>query len=113
MSDTSRPDAPTLRHQVTGLPAYVVAAWRTRYAVTDGVDLQARAVLSQEAAALRAEGETPDARAVWMRLADQVVRYRDAAPELVAAASLAGLAAGVRPHGFDPPAAAAPNAPGA
>lgn len=113
MSDTSRPDAPTLRQQVSSLPAYVVAAWRTRYAVTDGVDLQARAILSQEAAALRAEGETPDARAVWMRLADQVVRYRDAAPELVAAASLAGLAAGVRPQGFDPPVAAAPNASGA
>jgi len=33
-----------------------------RYVAVDGVDLQARALLGAEAAAVRAEGQQPDAR---------------------------------------------------
>lgn len=39
----------TLRQQVNALPAYVLAAWRTRYATSDTVDLQARALLDHNA----------------------------------------------------------------
>ena len=93
----------TLRQQVNALPAYVLAAWRTRYALSDGVDLEARALLDQEAAVVRGEGGQPDARTVWMRFIDRVVRAGSPSPELVAAAALAGLAAGVRPQGFNAP----------
>jgi hypothetical protein len=50
------PDGPgpiTLRHQVGSLPAYVLTAWRSRYVAVDGVDLEARAISNQEAAAVR------------------------------------------------------------
>ncbi len=99
----------TLRQQVNALPAYVLAAWRSRYVPVDGVDLEARAMLNQEAATVRANGVQPDALAVWMRLADQVVRVGSPSPELIAAAALAGLAAGVRPQGFNMPAAKKPD----
>ena len=94
----------TLRHQVAELPDYVLAAWRTRYLIEEGMDLKARAILNQEAAAVRAEGIEPDAKTVWLRLADRVVRQGDAQPELLAATVLAGLATGLRPQGFDKPA---------
>lgn len=108
MSSAIQPDAVTLRQQVVSLPAYVMAAWHTRYAIAEGVDLQARAVINQEAAAMRADGHPPDARTIWLRLVEQVVLQRDAPPELVAAAALVGLAAGLRPQGFEPPATTAP-----
>ena len=98
----------TLRQQVGTLPPYILAAWRSRYVTVDGVDLQARAMLSQEAAAIRAQGERPDALAVWMRLTDLVARVGSPSPELLAAAALAGLAAGLRPQGFDAPHTAKP-----
>lgn len=63
-----------LRQQVNTLPAYVLAAWRSRYVPVDGVDLEARAMLNQEAATVRADGVQPDALTVWMHFADQVVR---------------------------------------
>lgn len=110
MSSANQPDAITLRQQVAGLPAYVMAAWRTRYAIADGVDLQARAVINQEAAAVRAEGHPPDARTIWLRLVEQAEQRREAPPELVAAAALVGLAAGLRPQEFEPPATPAPSA---
>ena len=96
----------TLRQQVASLPANVLAAWRTRYVAVDGVDLQARALLGAEAAAVRAEGRQPDARTVWLRLIDQL-RLAEPPPELVAATALGGLASGLRPQGFEPPSPAA------
>jgi hypothetical protein len=67
------------------------------------VDLEARALLNTEAAAVRAEGVQPDALTVWMRLTDMVVRVGSPSQELTGAATLAGLAAGLRPQGFDAP----------
>ena len=61
MSD-QRPSSLTLRQQVAALPDYVLAAWRTRYIVGEGMDFQARAILNQEAAAIRNQGKEPDAR---------------------------------------------------
>ena len=99
--DTS--EAVTLRQQVGSLPAHIVATWRSRYVPVDGIDLEARAILNQEAAAVRAQGTQPDALTVWMRLTDQVARIGSPSPELLAAAALAGLAAGVRTQGFNKP----------
>ena len=45
MSDPS-PSSQTLRQQVAALPDYVLAAWRTRYIVGEGMDFQARAILN-------------------------------------------------------------------
>lgn len=104
-----KPEPVTLRQQVAALPLHVLAAWRSRYGVIDGVDLEARAMLDKEAAAVRAGGVQPDALTVWMRLTDKVVRVGSPSPELIAAATLAGLAAGLRPQGFDAPSAAKPN----
>ncbi len=101
----------TLRHQVGSLPAAVLATWRTRYVTIDGIDLQTRAILNAEAAAMRAEGQQPDARTVWLRLIERLLRLAEPPPELVAATALAGLASGLRPQGFEPPSPAA--APGA
>lgn len=57
-----KPNPVTLHQQVAALPAYVLKAWRTRYAMTDGLDLEARAMLNQEeAAAIRAGVVQPDA----------------------------------------------------
>jgi len=89
------------------LPAHVLGAWRARYA-NAGTDLEARAIIDREAATIRAKGETPDALAVWMRLADAAGQTRDAPPALVAAAALAGLAAGIRTQGFEAPSSADP-----
>ena len=100
-----KPEPVSLRQQVAALPLHVLTAWRSRYGVTDGVDLEARAMLGQEAAAVRAGGVQPDALTVWMRLTDMVARVGSPAPELIAAATLAGLAAGLRPQGFEATAA--------
>ena len=100
------PESTTLRQQVGSLPPYILAAWRSRYVPLNGVDLEARAMLNQEAAAIRAQGEQPDALTVWIRLTDLVARVGSPSPELLAAAALAGLAAGLRPQGFDAPDAA-------
>ena len=108
MSVPDSPEPATLRQQVGTLPLHILAAWRSRYVRVDGVDLEARAMLNQEASAIRAKGERPDALAVWMRLTDLIVRVGSPSPELLAAAALAGLAAGLRPQGFDAPAAAKP-----
>ena len=67
------------------------------------MDLRARAILNQEAANLRAEGNEPNAMTVWLRLADRVVSQGNVPPELLAATALAGLATGLRPQGFDEP----------
>lgn len=67
----------TLRQQVGSLSAHIVATWRSRYVPVDGIDLEARAILNQEAAAVRAQGTQPDALTVWMRLTDQVARIGD------------------------------------
>ena len=40
---------------------------------------------------------------LWMRLTDKVVHIGSPSPELIAAAVLAGPAAGIRPQGFDVP----------
>jgi hypothetical protein len=93
----------TLRQQVDALPRWVLDIWRSRYVQGDRIDLQARALVNQEAATVRAHGTAPDALAVWMRLTDLVVRVGSPAPELMAATALAGLAAGLRPQGFSPP----------
>ncbi len=76
--------------------------WRSRYA-NEGTDLEARAIIDREAAAIRARGETADALAVWMRLADTAGKTREPPPALVAAAPLAGLAGGIRTQGFETP----------
>jgi len=93
------------QHARHGPPlSYVLKAWRTRYATTDGLDLDARAMLNQEeAAAVRAGVVQPDALTLWMRLADKAVHVGSPSPELIAAAALAGLAAGIRPQGFNAP----------
>ena len=101
MSVPDSPEPTTLRQQVGTLPPYILAAWRSRYVPVDGVDLEARAMLNQEASAIRARGERPDALAVWIRLTDLIVQVGSPSPELIAAAALAGLAAGLRPQGFD------------
>lgn len=106
----STSDPVTLRQQVGSLPAHILAAWRSRYIPADGVDLEARALVNQEAAAVRAQGKQPDALIVWMRLADLVVKVGSPSPELLAAAALAGLAGGLRPQGFDMPATGKPAA---
>ncbi len=100
-SDAQAP--PTFRQQIDSLPAYIVTAWRSRYA-NEGTDLEARAIIDREAAAIRAKGETADALAVWMRLADAAGKTREPPPALVAAAALAGLAGGIRTQGFEAPA---------
>ncbi len=107
------PDDPrpvTLRQQVADLPPYVLATWRSRYVPVDGMDLEARAMLNKEAAAIRGEGNSSDALTVWMRLCDTVVRVGSPSPELLAAAALAGLAAGIRTAGFHAPDADKPAA---
>ena len=106
--DTS--EAVTLRQQVGSLPAHIVATWRSRYVPVDGIDLEARAILNQEAAAIRAQGTQPDALTIWIRLTDQVARIGSPSPELLAAAALAGLAAGVRTQGFNKPDPVEPDA---
>ena len=103
-------EAVTLRQQVGSLPAHIEATWRSRYIPVDGIDLEARTILNQEAAAVRAQGTQPDALTIWMRLTDQVARIGSPSPELLAAAALAGLAAGVRTQGFNKPDTIKPNA---
>ncbi len=90
---------PTLRQQIDSLPLHIASAWCSRYA-NEGMDLEARAMIGREAAVVRAAGQEPDALAVWMRLADAAGRQREPPPALMAAAALAGLAAGVRTQGF-------------
>ena len=99
MSDPS-PSSLTLRQQVAALPDYVLAAWRTRYIVGEGMDFQARAILNQEAAAIRNQGKEPDGRTVWLRLMDRTGE-EGGGQELLAATALAGLATGLRPSGFE------------
>lgn len=99
MSDQSRPPT-TFRAQVAALPGYVLAAWRARYLVGEGMDFQARAILNQEAATVRSEGKEPDARTIWMRLMDKMAA-EGGGQELMAATALAGLATGLRPSGFE------------
>ena len=70
---------PTLRQQIDNLPAYVLNAWRSRYA-NAGMDLEAHAIIDREAATIRAKREMPDALAVWMRLADVAGQMRDTPP---------------------------------
>ena len=106
VGDNSKPV--TLRQQVADLPPYILAAWRSRFVPVDGVDLEARAMLNKEAAAIRADGNPPDALTVWIRLCDTVVRVGSPSPELLAAAALAGLAAGIRTAGFHEPDTAQP-----
>ena len=96
-SDTS--GSPTLRQQLAAVPAYVLTAWRSRHA-GEGVELEARAIVNREAAAVRATGQEADALAVWVRLADAAGRMREIPPALGAAATLAGLAAGIRTQGY-------------
>ncbi len=93
---------PTLRQQIDSLPAHIVRTWRGRYA-NEGTDLEARAIIDREAATIRAAGQTADALAVWMRLADAAGKMREPPPALVAAAALAGLAGGIRTQGFETP----------
>lgn len=94
--------APALRQQIDSLPAYIVRTWRSRYA-NEGTDLEARAIIGREATSIRTEGKEADALAVWMRLADAAGKMREPPPALVAAAALAGLAAGIRTQGFEVP----------
>ena len=102
MSPSDAPATPTLRQQIDSLPAYIMSTWRSRYA-NEGADLEARAIINREAAAIRARGETADALAVWMRLADVAGQMRDTPPALLAAVALAGLAGGIRTQGFEAP----------
>lgn len=104
----STSDPATLRQQVDSLPAHILAAWRNRYVPADGVDLEARVLINQEAAVIRSRGRQPDALTVWVRLTDLVVKVGSPLPELLAAAALAGPAGGLRLQGFDMPAAARP-----
>ena len=89
----------TLRQQIDSLPAYVLSAWRGRYA-SEGMELEARAILDREAAVVCVTGQEPDAVTVWVRLADADGGMRETPPALGAAAALGGLAAGVRTQGF-------------
>ena len=98
---------PTLRQQIDSLPAYIVTAWRSRYA-NEGTALETRTIIDREAATIRAKGETADALAVWMRLADGAGRLRGPPPALVAAAAFAGLAGGIRTQGLEAPSSADP-----
>ncbi len=90
---------PTFRQQISNLPPYVLTAWRSRHA-GEGVELEARAIVDREAAAVRATGQEVDALAVWMRLADAAGRMREIPPALCSAATLAGFAAGIRTQGY-------------
>ncbi len=101
MSDTDNPKPVTLRQQVEVLPNHILTTWRSRYVPSDGVDLEARAILNQEVATVRSQGIAPDALTIWIRLTELVVRVGSPSPALIAATTLAGLAAGLRPQGFD------------
>lgn len=91
----------SLRLQLAGIPEPVLAAWRSRYAAGDGVELSAFALVDRAAAALRSRGEQPDAHALWCRMADQCGQVDGPSAELVAATALVGLATGLRTQGFD------------
>ncbi len=69
------------------------AAWRTRYVLESGVELQAQAVLENAESDMRAAGQETTIRTVWMHLADRAVL--EDAPEVRAAAALAGMALGL------------------
>ncbi len=64
------------------------------------MDFQARAILNQEAAAIRNQGKEPDARTVWLRLMNRTAE-EGGGQELLAAAAPAGLATGLWPLGFE------------
>ena len=64
------------------------------------MDFQVRAVLNQEAAAIRNQGREPDARTTWLRLMDHTAA-EGGGQELLAATALAGFATGLRPPGFE------------
>jgi len=102
MTPSDVPGTLTFRQQIDSLPSYIVRTWRSRYA-NEGTDLEARAIIDREAAAIRARGETADALAVWMRLADTAGKTQEPPLALVAAAALAGLAGGIRTQGFETP----------
>lgn len=102
MTPSNVHETSTLRQQIDSLPAYIVRTWRSRYA-NEGTDLEARAIIGREATSIGTEGKEADALAVWMRLADAAGRMREPPPALVAAAALAGLAAGIRTQGFEAP----------
>lgn len=91
----------SLRRQLASIPAPVLDAWRSRYAAGDGVELNAFALVDKAAAALRSRGEQVDAHALWTRMADQCGQGDGPSLELRAATALVGLAAGLRPQGFD------------
>lgn len=98
------PDEPapvTLRQQIQALPPHLLTAWRTRYVATDEIAAEARAILGDEVAAIRAEGAQPEALTVWISLTDHIGNGATPDPALTAAAALAGLAAGLRPPGFE------------
>jgi hypothetical protein len=101
MSDPSRPSA-NLCARIGELPNFVLAAWRVRYVIGENVDFRARAIINQEAAVVRSQGREPDARTIWLRLIDRMAG-EGGSQELLAATSLAGLAAGLRPPGFEKP----------
>ena len=64
------------------------------------MDFQVRAVLNQEAAAIRNQGREPDARTTWLRLMDRTAA-EGGGQELLAATALAGFATGLLPSGFE------------
>ncbi len=92
---------PSLRLQLAAIPAPVLAAWRSRYAAGDSIELNAFALVDKAAAAMRSRGEQTDAHALWTRMANQCGQMNGPSLELVAATALVGLATGLRPQGFD------------
>ena len=101
MDAPARPAPVTLRQQIQDLPSAILTAWRTRYVASDDIADDARAILGDEIAAIRAEGAQPDAMTVWISLTDLISNGPKPSSASIAAAALAGLAAGLRPQGFD------------
>ena len=77
------------------MPAEVRAAWRNRYLAEAEAELRVQALLDRAEAALRSAGTPPTIRTLWIALADRAGRSGDA--DLRAAATLAGMAMGLRP----------------
>ena len=85
----------SLELALEGLSAEVRAEWRHKYITQGEAELRVQALLDRAEAALRSAGKPATVRTVWIMLADRAGEA--GAPDLRAAAALAGMAMGLRP----------------
>lgn len=83
------------RRAMADIPASVREEWRDRYLALEGDEFAIQALVERAEAEMRANGEETTIRTLWIRLADEAGRKN--APDVRAAAALAGLALGLRP----------------